>query len=112
MEPLTLGAKAKGTSAFKKSTWLGTFVYFMERVEFQMLSEASVLHPLMGAGCKGNSRVSAEFRTTGLPKVFGKSRQKVPFKIQACFYVRVSCPLVSSRDTAVQSIKTVCGFAI
>lgn len=50
MEPLALGAKAKGTLAFKKSTRLGAFVYFMEeRVEFQILSEASVLHPLMGA---------------------------------------------------------------
>lgn len=44
------GGKAKGTAAFKKSTWLGTSVCFMEEsVKFQIPPMASVVHPLTGA---------------------------------------------------------------
>lgn len=77
MEPLPLGPKAMGTSAFKKSMWLETFVYFMEeRVEFQISFRSFSSAP--SNGCKGHSTVSAEFRTTGLPKVCTKSRQRSP----------------------------------
>ena len=54
--------------------------------------------------------MSAEFRKTDLPKVCMKSRQKSLHKSSLSFSVGASRPLVSSGDTAVQSIETVCGF--
>lgn len=84
MEPLTLGAKAKGTSAFKKSTWLGTFVYFMEeRVEFQILSEASLLHPLMDA--KDIPRCLLSSGQLACPRCAGKVGSKSPLKVKPEF---------------------------
>lgn len=54
--------------------------------------------------------MSAEFRKTDLPKVCMESRQKSLYKSSLSFSVGASRPLVSSGDTAVQSIETVCGF--
>lgn len=54
--------------------------------------------------------MSVEFRKTDLPKVCMKSRQKSLYKSSLSFSVGAFCPLVSSGDTAVQSIKTLCDF--
>lgn len=51
--------------------------------------------------------MSAEFRKTDLPKVCMKRRQKSLYKSSLSFPVGASRPLVSSGDTAVQSIETV-----
>lgn len=50
--------------------------------------------------------MSVEFRKTDLPKMCMKNRQKSLYKSSLSFSVGASCPLVSSGDTAVESIKT------
>lgn len=81
----SLCAKVKGTLAFKKSTWLGTFVYFTEeRVEFQIPFEASVQHPRMGA--KDIPRCLLSSGQLTCPRCAWKVGRS-PFKSQAWVFV-------------------------